>query len=129
MGFVPDNATVWGDSNVLNQIKAGRHDAEGIPKYSASAYIDYRHPSGIGANLSAWWSSWWYTNISQTVKIPNNYNLDLGLYYRQPQWTVGLNILNLTNERNFVNGLSGANTEFLQPMRPLTVQGQFSYKF
>nr|WP_174505288.1 TonB-dependent receptor plug domain-containing protein [Acinetobacter sp. Marseille-Q1620] len=129
VGFVPDNATVWGDSNVLNQIKAGRHDAEGIPKYSASTYIDYRHHSGFGANLSAWWSSWWYTNISQTVKVPNNYNLDLGLYYRQPQWTVGLNILNLTNERNFVNGLSGANTEFLQPMRPLTVQGQFSYKF
>ena len=103
--------------------------APGIPKYSASAYVDYQHQSGFGLNLSGWWTSNWYTNLSQTVKVPNNYNLDLGLYYRQPQWTVGLNILNLTNERNFVNGLAGANSEFLQPMRPLTVQGQFSYKF
>lgn len=128
-GFHADNATVWGDSNGLNQRKAGRYDAAGIPKYSASAYVDYQHQSGFGINLSGWWTSNWYTNLSQTVKVPNNYNLDLGLYYRQPQWTVGLNILNLTNERNFVNGLAGANSEFLQPMRPLTVQGQFSYKF
>ncbi|MRT35727.1 TonB-dependent receptor [Acinetobacter sp. RIT698] len=128
-GFHADNATVWGDSNALNQRKAGRYDAAGIPKYSASAYVDYQHQSGFGLNLSGWWTSNWYTNLSQTVKVPNNYNLDLGLYYRQPQWTVGLNILNLTNERNFVNGLAGANSEFLQPMRPLTVQGQFSYKF
>lgn len=128
-GFHADNATVWGDSNALNQRKAGRYDAAGIPKYSASAYVDYQHQSGFGLNLSGWWTSNWYTNLSQIVKVPNNYNLDLGLYYRQPQWTVGLNILNLTNERNFVNGLAGANSEFLQPMRPLTVQGQFSYKF
>lgn len=128
-GFHADNATVWGDSNALNQRKAGRYDAAGLPKYSASAYVDYQHQSGFGLNLSGWWTSNWYTNLSQTVKVPNNYNLDLGLYYRQPQWTVGLNILNLTNERNFVNGLAGANSEFLQPMRPLTVQGQFSYKF
>ncbi|NUG32838.1 TonB-dependent receptor [Acinetobacter baumannii] len=128
-GFHADNATVWGDNNALNQRKAGRYDAAGIPKYSASAYVDYQHQSGFGVNLSGWWTSYWYTNLSQTVKVPNNYNLDLGLYYRQPQWTAGLNILNLTNERNFVNGLAGANSEFLQPMRPLTVQGQFSYKF
>lgn len=128
-GFHADNATVWGDSNGLNQRKVGRYDAAGIPKYSASAYVDYQHQSGFGVNLSGWWTSNWYTNLSQTVKVPNNYNLDLGLYYRQPQWTVGFNILNLTNERNFVNGLAGANSEFLQPMRPLTVQGQFSYKF
>lgn len=128
-GFHADNATVWGDNNALNQRKAGRYDAAGIPKYSASAYVDYQHQSGFGVNLSGWWTSYWYTNLSQTVKVPNNYNLDLGLYYRQPQWTVGLNILNITNERNFVNGLAGANSEFLQPMRPLTVQGQFSYKF
>lgn len=128
-GFYADNATVWGDSNALNLRTASRYDAAGIPKYSASAYVDYQHQSGFGVNLSGWWTSDWYTNLSQTVKVPNNYNLDLGLYYRQPQWTVGLNVLNLTNERNFVNGLAGANSEFLQPMRPLSVQGQFRYQF
>lgn len=128
-GFVADNATVWGDSNRLNQRTAGRYSAAGIPEYSATAYVDYQHDSGFGVNLSTWWTSAWYTNLARTAKVPDNYNLDLGLFYRQPQYTVGLNILNLTNERNFVNGLAGSNSEFLQPMRPLTVQGQFSYRF
>lgn len=128
-GFYADNATVWGDNNALNRRTAGWYDAAGIPEYSASAYVNYQLESGYGANLSGWWSSEWYTNLSKTVKIPDEYNLDLSLYYRQPQWSVGINFLNLTNERNFVNGLSGSNSEFLQVMRPFTVQGQFSYKF
>ena len=128
-GFHADNATVWGDSNRLNLRAAGRYDAAALPKYSASAYVDYQHDSGYGVNLSGWWTSDWYTNLSKTVKVPHNFNLDLGIFYRQPAWTVGLNILNLTNERNFVNGLAGANSEFLQPMRPLSVQGQFTYTF
>jgi hypothetical protein len=45
-----------GDSNGLNQRKAGRYDAAGIPKYSASAYVDYQHQSGFGVNLSGWWT-------------------------------------------------------------------------
>ncbi|MBD0242515.1 TonB-dependent receptor, partial [Acinetobacter baumannii] len=63
-GFHADNATVWGDNNALNQRKAGRYDAAGIPKYSASAYVDYQHQSGFGVNLSGWWTSYWYTNLS-----------------------------------------------------------------
>lgn len=128
-GFLADNVTVWGDSNRLNQRTAGRYQAAGIPEYSATAYLDYQHETGFGANISAWWTSDWYTNLAQNVKVPDNYNIDLGLFYRQPQWTIGLNFLNLTNERNFVNGLAGSNSEFLQPMRPLTIQGQFSYSF
>jgi hypothetical protein len=129
VGFVADNATVFGDSNRLNARPAGRYDAAGIPKYSVSAFVDYQHQSGLGFNLTGWWTSDWYTNLSYTVKVPNQYNLDLALFYRQPQWSVGINVSNLTNQRNFVNGLTGSTSEFLQPMRPLTLQGQFSYKF
>ncbi len=128
-GFYADNATVWGDSNGLNKRVGGAYDAAGIPEYSASAYVDYQHESGLGVNLSGWWSSKWYTNLSKTVTVPDEYNVDLALFYRQPNWTVGLNLLNLTDQRNFVNGLAGSTSEFLQPMRPFTVQGQFSYKF
>ncbi|MFU8926601.1 TonB-dependent receptor [Acinetobacter puyangensis] len=128
-GFVADNETVFGDSNGLNQRAAGRYPAAGIPKYSVSAFLQYEHDSGLGFNLSGWWSSDWYTNLSHTVKVPNSYNFDLGLFYKQPRWSVGLNLLNLTDERNFVNGLAGSTSEFLQPMRPFTVQGQFNYTF
>ncbi|WP_419736005.1 TonB-dependent receptor plug domain-containing protein [Pseudomonas sp. COR18] len=128
-GFIPDNGTVFGDNNSLNQRPSGRFDAVQIPEYTASGYVDYRFDSGFGAELSGWWTSNWYLNLSKTVKIPNEYNLDLALYYRQPQWSTTLRVLNLTNELNFVSGLAGSTNTFLQPMPGRTVLAQFDYQF
>lgn len=128
-GFIADNGTVFGDNNSLNQRPAGRFDAVQIPEYTASGYLDYRFDSGFGAELSGWWTSSWYLNLSKTVKIPDEYNLDLALYYRQPQWSTTLRVLNLTNELNFVSGLAGSTNTFLQPMPGRTVLAQVDYRF
>jgi hypothetical protein len=40
-GFYADNATVWGDSNKLNQRVGGAYDAAGIPYWSGSGSVDY----------------------------------------------------------------------------------------
>ncbi|MDF4205934.1 TonB-dependent receptor [Pseudomonas protegens] len=68
-------------------------------------------------------------NLSKTVKVPDEYNLDLALYYRQPQWSTTLRVLNLTNELNFVSGLAGSTNTFLQPMPGRTVLAQVDYRF
>ncbi|MCS4259295.1 TonB-dependent receptor-like protein [Pseudomonas protegens] len=128
-GFIPDNGTVFGDNNSLNQRPSGRFDALQIPEYTASGYLDYRFDSGFGAELSGWWTSSWYLNLSKTVKVPDEYNLDLALYYRQPQWSTTLRVLNLTNELNFVSGLAGSTNTFLQPMPGRTVLAQVDYRF
>ncbi|WP_377707771.1 TonB-dependent receptor plug domain-containing protein [Pseudomonas protegens] len=128
-GFIPDNGTVFGDNNSLNQRPSGRFDAVQIPEYTASGYLDYRFDSGFGAELSGWWTSSWYLNLSKTVKVPDEYNLDLALYYRQPQWSTTLRVLNLTNELNFVSGLAGSTNTFLQPMPGRTVLAQVDYRF
>lgn len=126
-GFYADNATVWGDSNRLNGRTNGRYDAAGIPNYQATAYVDYQFLNGFGVEASAWWSSKWYTNLSKTVTVPDSYNVDLAVYYRAPKWNAALRFLNVTDEVNFSNGLAGSTSEFLQPMRPLSVLAQFSY--
>lgn len=128
-GFIPDNGTVFGDNNSLNQRPSGRFDAVQIPEYTASGYVDYRFDSGFGAELSGWWTSSWYLNLSKTVKIPDEYNLDLAVYYRQPQWSTTLRVLNLTNELNFVSGLAGSTNTFLQPMPGRTLLAQVDYQF
>lgn len=128
-GFVADNGTVFSDSNVLNQLPSGRFDAVQIPAYNLSGYIDYRHPSGFGAELSGWWTSDWYLNLSKTVHIPNSYNLDLGLFYRKPTWNLAVQVLNLTDQRNFVSGLAGSTNTFLQPTRGRSVVAQIGYNF
>lgn len=128
-GFVADNGTVFGDSNVLNQLPAGRFDAVQIPKYNLSGYLDWRHPSGFGAELSGWLTSPWYLNLSKTVRIPTSYNLDLGLFYRQPRWNAQIQVQNLTDQLNFVSGLTGSTNTFLQPTRGRSITAQFGFNF
>jgi hypothetical protein len=119
-GFYTDNATVWGDSNRLNQRTGAEYDAAGIPKTNLSGYASYQFDSGFGAQLSGWWTSSWYVNLSKTVKVPSEFQLDLQLFYRRRAWSASVALLNLTDEKNFVNGLAGSTTEFLQPMRPFS---------
>lgn len=128
-GFIPDNGTVFGDNNSLNQRPSGKFDAVQIPEYNAGAYVDYRFDSGFGVELSGWWTSSWYLNLSKTVKVPDEYNLDLAVYYRQPQWGVTLRMLNVTDELNFVSGLAGSTNTFLQPMPGRTLLAQVDYQF
>lgn len=128
-GFIPDNGTVFGDNNSLNQRPSGKFDAVQIPEYNAGGYVDYRFDSGFGVELSGWWTSSWYLNLSKTVKVPDEYNLDLAVYYRQPQWGVTLRMLNVTDELNFVSGLAGSTNTFLQPMPGRTLLAQVDYQF
>ncbi|MBL8505037.1 MAG: TonB-dependent receptor plug domain-containing protein [Methylobacillus glycogenes] len=130
-GFVPDNATVFGDGNFFSRLpNPGAIRAPGIPKYSANGYLDYRLPSGLGATLSAWWTSSWYTNPAEDVRIPNNYNFDLTLYYNQPKYDVALRVLNLTDRKNYsTGGVGGTTGEFVVPSHPLSVQATFGYRF
>jgi outer membrane receptor protein involved in Fe transport len=129
-GFVADNATVFADGNTLNQRAApGSAAAPGIPKHSLTGFVDVKFGHGFGAEVSAWWSSKWYMSLAQNATVPQEHNLNLTLYYRQPKWDVAVRILNLTDERNFVNGLTGPTTEFLQPGIPRAVQLSAAYRF
>lgn len=128
-GFVADNGTVFSDSNVLNQLPSGRFDAVQIPEYTLSGFVDYRWDSGFGVELSAWYTSDWYVNLSKTVKIPNEFNIDSTFYYRAENWSAAVQILNLTDELNFVSGLSGSTNTFVQPMRGRSLQAQVEYQF
>ena len=128
-GFWPNNGTAFSENNVLNALPSGRFDALQIPKDTVSGYADYRFNSGFGVQLSAWVTSPWYLNIAKTVRIPTEFNIDTTFYYRQPHWSAAIQVLNITNELNFVSGLSSATNTFLQPMRGRSLQAQFDYKF
>jgi len=128
-GFVPNNGTAFSENNVLNALPSGRFDAVQIPKDTLSGYADYRFDSGFGVQVASWVTSPWYLNIAEAVRIPTEFNIDTTFYYRQPNWSAAIQVLNITNELNFVSGLSSATNTFLQPMRGRTVQAQFDYKF
>ncbi|HEY1127878.1 MAG TPA: TonB-dependent receptor plug domain-containing protein [Roseateles sp.] len=129
-GFVADNATVFGDGNVLNKRPApGAVTAPGIPKYSASGFVDYQFDGGWGTQLAGWWTSSWFTSITQTARVPAEHAFDWTLYYRQPGWELSLTVRNLTNERNYSAGLTGTTNEFLVPSPARSAQLGFAYHF
>ncbi|MGE4303669.1 MAG: TonB-dependent receptor [Novosphingobium sp.] len=127
-GFYADNETVWGDSNRLNQRPGGRYSLAGIPKYNLNGFVDYQFANGFGAQVDAWWTSSWVTNISQAVRIGSQHNVNVTLYYRTPKLDLSLRVLNVTDQNNFTNA-GGGNLEFLQPLAPLAVQGQVAIRF
>jgi hypothetical protein len=59
--------------------------------------------------------------------VPDGYQANLTLYYRQPKYDVSLRIVNLTDQHNFLNALTGG--EFLQPLPPRAIQAQFALRF
>lgn len=129
-GFVADNATVFADGNALNQRAApGAVDVPGIPEYSLNGYVDYEVGRGFGARIDAWWTSSWYTNVTRTVEVPAEHNVNLTLYYERPAWDAAVRFSNITDQTNFTNGLAGPTTEFLQPIRGFSVQAALNFRF
>ncbi len=126
-GFFADNETAWGDQGRLNPFPAGRYPLRGLPKYSLNGFIDYRFDNGFGAELAAWWTSGWYTQISDDVRIPSSYSINTTFYYRAKNWDAAVRLINVTNQKNFMNALTGAG--FLQPIEPFSVQVQLGTRF
>lgn len=126
-GFVADNATVFGDSNRLIGRTGGRYGLPGVPEYSLNGFVDYRLENGLGAELALWYTGKFYTNLSESVEVPDGYQANLTLSYRQPDYDVAVRVINLTNQHNFLNALTGG--EFLQPLQPRSFQATFTVRF
>ena len=126
-GFFADNATVFGDNNRLINRPGGRYAVPGVPKVSLNGFADYHFDNGLGAELAVWYTGKFYTNLSQTVTVPDGYQANLTLYYRQPRFDLSVRIVNLTDQHNFLNALTGG--EFLQPLPPRAIQAQFAVRF
>jgi hypothetical protein len=127
-GFVADNATVFQDNNVLNQVPAGEYEVTGLPDHSFNGYVDYQLDSGLGATLYAWVTSAYPAHFNRVATIPTEHSIDLALYYKQPNWDARLQFLNVTDEQNFAPVI-GMLSEFLQPMQRFAVQAQLSLRF
>lgn len=126
-GFFPDNATPYGDLGILNPFPGGRYALPGLPKTSINGYADYKFTKNFDAQISFWLTGPWYTDVNRTVRIPTEHNVDVSLYYRTEKFDLGVSVLNVTNQNNFLSALTGAG--FLQPLPPTSVQATFAIRF
>jgi outer membrane receptor for monomeric catechols len=128
VGFVPDNATIFQDSNQLNHVPAGAYYVPGIPKHSFNGYADYRFNQNFGVTGYVWVTSDWAVRMDQTVIVPTEHDIDLAAYYIFDRFSARLELLNITNQHNFAPVI-GEASDFLQPLQPFAVQASFRYHF
>jgi hypothetical protein len=88
----------------------------GTPLNSYNFWGSYLFTQNIGAKFAFWITSKWKVNSSVTV--PEQCNLDLGLFFTHPKWRVDLDIMNVTDEKNWgpSNANAGDNYGYLLPL-------------
>jgi iron complex outermembrane receptor protein len=84
---------------------------ESNPEHTAFIFSRYNHPAkvlnglvGFSTGLSYKDSVYTSSNLDNAVQLPSYVKLDLGLYYERKDWSLGLNIENITNEKYFIYG-------------------------
>ncbi|MDR1279834.1 MAG: TonB-dependent receptor [Opitutaceae bacterium] len=104
---------------------------QGSPLNSANAWAAYRFDNGFGLKASAWFTSSWNVNLSGSLRVPAQHSIDLGAFYAAKKWRLDLDVLNVTNEKNWAAaGGPGGNTyTYLLPAERLGIQGKFSWHF
>ena len=101
----------------------------GIARNSGNLWATYTFPNGIGLKASAWATSDWL--VSANVRVPVQYNLDLGAFYTYKNWRVDLDITNVTNEKNWSpsGNYAGDAYSYLLPQERLGVQFKVTATF
>ncbi len=124
-GILVDNATLFGSAAATNNGHPGTADyrVPGIPYFNASGFAQYKFDFGLGFTARSWWTSSQPLDISNTVIIPAQYNVDLGVFYEQPVWRAELDVTNVTDAR--IYDLTAGIIE----EAPLALQGTIRYKF
>jgi outer membrane receptor protein involved in Fe transport len=103
----------------------------GSPLNSFNIWASWQFTNGFGVKANLWVASSWNANDAGTLKIPAQYGVDLGLFFAGKKWRLDVDILNLTDEKNWsaAGGLGGNAYTYLLPSERLGVRAKFTYKF
>ncbi|EIP96730.1 hypothetical protein OpiT1DRAFT_01153 [Opitutaceae bacterium TAV1] len=103
---------------------------EGSPLNSANVWAAYRFNNGFGLKASAWITSSWDVNTAG-LSVPTQHAIDLGVFYVARKWRLDIDVLNVTNEKNWsaAGGYGGNGYNWLLPAERLGIQGRLTYRF
>lgn len=119
-GFSP-----WG-----NQVPVGDWPLVGFSKVMLNGSVRYRWENGFGAGLDGQWQSRQRGNLDDQWHIPAQYTLNASLSYARGPWLVSVDVLNLTNRRNWThNGDAYTASILVLPDLPLRAEGYVKYRF
>ena len=113
-----------------DQVPAGDWPLLGFSRVMLNGSMRYRWTSGFGAGLNLQWQSWQRGNLDNEWHVPAQYTLNTSVFYETKRWSVNLDFLNLTNQRNWIhNGDAYTASELIFPALPFRMEGYLKFKF
>jgi len=113
-----------------NQVPAGDWPLLGFSKTIFNGSVRYRFANGFGAGANAQYSSRQIGNLDNEWHIPAQYLLNSSLFYEAKKWSVNVDFLNVTNQRNWAhNGDAFSGSILVFQEQPFRVEGYFKYRF
>ena len=117
-------------SPFANQVPVGNWPLVGFSRVMLNSSVRYRWSNGFGAALDGQWQSRQRGNLDDQWHIPAQYTLNASLSWSHGPWTVNLDLLNLTDQRNWIhNGDAYTSSILILPDLPLRAEGYVKFRF
>lgn len=113
-----------------NQVPVGDWPLLGFSKTTLNGSVrrQFAHGFGLGGNVQ--WQSPQLGNLDGQWHLPSQYTLNGTLFWEHGRWLVNLDLLNLTNQRNWIhNGDAYTASALIFPELPRRVEGYIKYRF
>ncbi len=113
-----------------NQVPKGDWPLLGFSKTMLNGSVRYRFENGFGVGGNAQYSSRQAGNLDDQWHIPGQYVLNGSLFYEAKRWSVNLDFLNLTNQRNWYhNGDAFSGSSLVFAEQPFRMEGYVKLRF
>jgi hypothetical protein len=113
-----------------NQVPAGNWPLLGMSKTMLNGSMRYQWPSGFGLGCNVQWQSRQVGNLDDEWHIPPQILLNANLFYEKGRWSLNLDFLNLSNERNWIhNGDAYTASELIFCELPFRMEAYVKMKF
>ncbi|RKX31714.1 MAG: hypothetical protein DRP71_13020 [Verrucomicrobia bacterium] len=113
----------------VSQVPVGEYDISGLSKVLLNASAAYRFENGIGLSLQAMWHSPQWGNLDHEYEIPAQLTVNFSATYATPGWEIGIDCLNVTNQRNWIhNGDEWMNNQLISVEPPIRFEGYLKFR-
>ena len=107
----------------------GKHRRQGVPKNLVNALARYTWDNGFGVSSNITYTSDINNNVVGNLVIPSQYSIDLNLFYSTKTWEVRLNVLNVTDQKNWSAPNAVYGNESIVAELPVHAELTLKYKF
>ncbi|HEY4248691.1 MAG TPA: TonB-dependent receptor [Lacunisphaera sp.] len=113
-----------------DQVPAGDWPLLGFSKMIFNGSVRYRFANGFGVGGNAQYASRQLGNLDDEWHIPGQYLLNGSLFYEAKRWSVNVDFLNVTNQRNWYhNGDAYSGSSLVFAEQPFRMEGYVKFRF